>query len=67
VQVKYARLVRPGLDGRLIRTLPLMLIWLHPSTARTLTTLRNLKVQNAKESNVTTSAMEKTELGKDWN
>jgi hypothetical protein len=44
-----------------------MLIWLHPSIARTLTTLRNLKVQNAKESNVTTSAMEKTELGKDWN
>jgi hypothetical protein len=28
-----------------------MLIWPHPSIARTLTTLRNLRVLNAKENN----------------
>ena len=67
MEVRYARLVRPGLDGRLIHTRPLMLTWLHLSIARTLTTLRNLRVLNVKEHNVTTSTMEKTELGKDWN
>ena len=67
MEVRYAQKVKPGLDVHLIRTHLPMLIWLHPSIAKTPTTLRNLKVQNAKESNVTTSAMEKTELGKDWN
>ena len=64
-KVRYAQKVKPGQGVRLTRTLALMLIWLHPSTARTLTTLRNLRVQNAKESNVTASTMEKAELGKD--
>ena len=67
MEVRYAQKVKPGLDGRLIRIHPLMLIWLHPSTVRTLTTLRNLRVLNVKEHNVTASTMEKAELGKDWN
>ena len=49
--VRYAPKVRPGLDGRLTRIRPLMRIWLHPNIARTLTTLRNLKVLNVKENN----------------
>ena len=64
MEVRYAQKVKPGLDVRLIRTLPLMLIWLPRSIARTLTTLRNLRVPNVKENNVSTSTMEKTELGK---
>ena len=67
MEVRYARLVRPGLDGRLIHIHPLMLIWLHLSIARTLTTLRNLKVPNVKEHNGPARTMEKAELGKDWN
>ena len=67
MEVRYARKVKPGLDGRLIHIHPLMLIWLHPSIAKTLTTLRNLKVLNVKESNGSASTMEKAELGKDWN
>ena len=67
MEVRYAQKVKPGLDVRLTRTHPLMLIWLHPSIARTLTTPRNLKVLNVKEHNVTASTMEKAELGKDWN
>ena len=67
MEVRYARLVKPGLDVRLTRIHLLMLIWLHLSIARTLTTPRNLKVLNVKEHNVTASTMEKTELGKDWN
>jgi len=67
VEVRYAQKVKPGLDVRLIRIPPPMLIWLHPSIAKTPTTLRNLKVLNVKENNVTTSTMEKAELGKDWN
>ena len=66
-KVRYAQKVKPGLDVRLTRTPPLMLIWLHPRTAKTPTMQRSLRVQNAKESNVTASTMEKTELGKDWN
>jgi len=67
VEVRYAQKVKPGLDVRLIRTHLPMLIWLHPSIARTLTTPRSLRVLNVKENNVTASRMEKTELGKDWN
>ena len=67
MEVRYAQKVKPGLDVRLIPTHLLMLIWLHPSIARTLTTLRNLRVPNVKENNVSTSTMEKAELGKDWN
>jgi len=67
VEVRYAQKVKPGLDVHLIRTHLPMLIWLHPSIAKTLTTPRNLKVLNVKENNVTTSTMEKAELGKDWN
>jgi len=67
VEVRYARKVKPGLDGRLIRIHLPMPIWLHLSIARTLTTLRNPRVLNVKEHNVTASTMEKAELGKDWN
>ena len=67
MEVRYARKVRPGLDVRLTRTHLLMLIWLHLSIARTLTTPRNPRVLNVKEHNVTASTMEKAELGKDWN
>ena len=65
MEVRYARKVKPGLDGRLIHIHPLMRIWLHPSIAKTPTMLRNLKVLNVKEHNVTASRMEKAELGKD--
>jgi hypothetical protein len=44
-----------------------MLIWLHPSIARTLTPPRNLRVPNVKENNGPARTMEKAELGKDWN
>jgi len=67
VEVRYARKVKPGQDGRLIRIHPLMPIWLHPSIARTLTTLRNQRVLNVKEHNGPARTMEKAELGKDWN
>ena len=67
MEVRYAQKVRPGLDGLLIHIHPLMLIWLHLSIARTLTTPRNLRVPNAKENNGPARTMEKTELGKDWN
>ena len=65
MEVRYAQKVKPGLDVRLIRIHPLMLIWLHPSIAKIPTTLRNLKVLNAKEHNGTTKAMAETKLGKD--
>ena len=67
MEVRYAQKVRPGLDGRLIRIHPLMLIWLHPSIAKTPTTPRNLRVLNVKEHNGPARTMEKAELGKDWN
>ncbi len=67
MEVRYAQKVKPGLGVRLTRIRPLMLIWLHPSIAKTPTTPRSLKVLNVKEHNVTASRMEKTELGKDWN
>jgi hypothetical protein len=67
VEVRYAQKVKPGLDVRLTRIHPLMLIWLHPSIAKTLTTPRSPRVLNVKENNVTASTMEKAELGKDWN
>ena len=67
MEVRYAQKVKPGLDGRLIRTHPPMLIWLHPSIARTLTTPRNQRVLNVKEHNVSAKTMERTELGKDRN
>ena len=67
MEVRYAQKVKPGLDVRLIRTHLPMLIWLHLSIAKTLTTPRSLKVPNVKEHNVTASTMEKAELGKDWN
>ena len=66
-KVRYAQKVKPGLDVRLTRTLALMLIWPHLSTARTLTMPRSPKVVNVKEDNVTASRMEKAELGKDRN
>ena len=67
MEVRYAQKVKPGLDVRLTRIHLLMLIWRHPSIAKTLTTPRSLKVPNVKEHNVTASTMEKAELGKDWN
>ena len=67
MEVRYARKVKPGLDGRLIHIHPLMLTWLHLSIAKTLTMLRNLRVPNVKEHNGSASTMEKAELGKDWN
>ena len=67
MEVRYAQKVKPGLDVRLTRTHLLMLIWLHPSIARTLTMPRSQRVLNVKENNVTASRMEKAELGKDWN
>ena len=67
MEVRYAQKVKPGLDVRLIRIHPLMLIWLHPSIAKTLTTLRNQRVLNVKEHNGSAKTMERAELGKDWN
>ena len=66
MEVKYAQKVKPGLDVRLIRIHPLMLIWLHPSIAKTPTTPRSPRVLNVKEHNVSTKTMERAELGKDW-
>lgn len=63
--VKYALRVRLGQDGRLTRIRPLMLIWPHPSIARTRTTPRSPKVVKAKGSNGSTQTMERSELGKD--
>ena len=67
MEVRYAQKVKPGLDVRLIRIPPPMLIWLHPSIARTLTTLRNQRVLNVKEHNGSAKTMERAELGKDRN
>ena len=66
-EVRYAQKVKPGLDVRLIRIHPLMLIWLHLSIAKTPTTLRSLRVLNVKENNGPAKTMERAELGKDWN
>ena len=67
MEVRYAQKVRPGLDGLLIHIHPLMLIWLHLSIARTLTTPRSPRVLNVKQNNVSAKTMERTELGKDRN
>ena len=67
MEVRYAQKVKPGLDVRLIRIHPPMLIWLHPSIAKTLTTPRSPRVLNVKEHNVSAKTMERAELGKDWN
>ena len=67
MEVRYAQKVKPGLDVRLIRTHPPMLIWLHPSIVKTPTTPKSPKVLNVKEHNVSTKTMERAELGKDWN
>jgi hypothetical protein len=63
--VRYARKVKPGLDGRLTRIRPLTQIWLHLSIARILTMQRSPKVANERVGNGSTQTMAQAELGKD--